>query len=252
MKTAHFVEGLSNVTRFVEATKAVETRGSREASWMLAEGEPGYGKTNTLMWFATPRTPVFVRCKADYSPMWLLRDLAAALGVQAVHRAQALFDAVCAEIMANRCPPIIIDEIDHAARSVRVLETLRDITDTTECVLIAGGMKGSEAAMKRFPQIHSRIAEFVGFGPASLHDVQLVCNELSDVKIAPDLAHLIHAKSLGRLRAIKNMIARVEHAGRKRGGTMTLETWGNKPLVKEDRNRPALVASVAHAEAVNG
>jgi hypothetical protein len=241
MKTGVFVDNLSNVTRFMDATRAVEARGSREASWLLVEGDPGYGKTGTLMWYAAPRTPVFVRAKADWSPMWALRDLAATLGVQPMHRMHLLFEAVCNDLMARGCPPILVDEIDHAARSVRVLETLRDITDVTECTLIAGGMKGAQAMMKRFPQIHSRIAEIVSFAPAAPPDVQTVCDALSEVEIAADMAELICKRTQGRLRLIKNAIARVEAFGKKGRGAVTCERWANRPLLNEDRGRPHLV-----------
>jgi len=236
MKTGIFVEGLSNVTRFMDATRTVERRGAREASWMLAEGEPGYGKTRTLQWYAVPRTPVFLRAKAGWTPHWLLTDLAAVLNVTPARSTEKLFNAVLPELLVRQCA-LVVDEIDHAARDVRVLETLRDLTDAAEIPLIAGGMKGARGLMKRFPQIYSRVADIVTFGPASVSDVGAICATLSEVKIAGDLAAEVQKRTAGRLREVMNAIARIEAFGRKARGEVTLEMWGNRPLVNDDRPR---------------
>ncbi len=114
---------------------------------MLVEGDPGYGKSNLLMRHAIRNRDAriaMVRAKADWTPKWALTDLADALNVQRARSTQALEDAIIADLMEKQSRPgfcVIVDEIDHAARNVRVLETLRDLTDTAECVLIAGGMK---------------------------------------------------------------------------------------------------------------
>ena len=146
MKTGVFVEGLSNVQRFLNATRALDARGAGEACWMLAEGEPGFGKTNTLIWYAAKRTPAFLRAKRDWTPNWMLRDFAAVLKIAPVARTEALFNAVVSELMQHS-HTIIVDEGDHAAASVRVLETLRDITDTAETPLTPG-VRGQEAGSR--------------------------------------------------------------------------------------------------------
>lgn len=231
MKTGHFVEGLSNVQRFLSGQKTVESRGAREAGWHLAQGEPGYGKSRTLQWWSVKKTPVFVRAKADWTPAWALKDIAAALGLQQSHRVNVLFEAICNELMAKGCPPLVIDEIDHAARSVRVLESLRCITDTSECALIAGGMKGVEGVMKRYPQIHSRIAQVTTFGPASAADVSLICEQLCDVEIAPDLAEEIKRVTHGSVRLVMNAIARVERFAKGSRGKVTHADMKGRALI---------------------
>lgn len=231
MKTGHFVEGLSNVQRFLDGQRTVENRGAREASWHLVKGEPGFGKSRTLMWWGAKRSPVVVRAKADWTPAWALKDISACLGLTQTHRVNVMFDAVCAELMAKGCPPIVIDEIDHAARSVRVLETLRDITDTSESILVAGGMKDSEGLMKRYPQIHSRIAKVTNFSAATADDVSLICGQLCDLDLAPDLAEEIRRVTQGRVRLVMNAIARVERFGKGARGQLKLADIKGKPLI---------------------
>jgi hypothetical protein len=234
MKTGHFVEGLSNVQRFLDGQRTVENRGAREASWHLVKGEPGYGKSRTLAWWAAKKTPVFVRAKADWTPTWMLRDICACLGLQQSVRKHAMFEAVCTEIMAKNCLPLVVDEIDHAARNVKVLETLRDITDITESALIAGGMKDAEGLMKRYTQVRSRIAKVTSFGPATAADAQLICEQLCDVELAPDLVAEILRVTQGRVRLLMNAIARSEQFGKGVRGKLALADIKGKPLISSD------------------
>jgi hypothetical protein len=234
MKTGHFVEGLSNVQRFLDGQRTVEARGAREASWHLVKGEPGYGKSRTLLWWGARKTNVVVRAKADWTPAWALKDICACLGLQQSHRVNVMFEAVCNELMAKGCPPLVIDEIDHAARSVRVLETLRDITDVSECVLVAGGMKDAEGLMKRYPQIHSRIAKVTNFGPATAADVGLICEQLCELDLAGDLADEIRRVTAGRVRLVMNAIARVERFGKGARGELKLADVKGRPLLAAD------------------
>lgn len=248
-----FVEGLSNVTRFLEATRRVDTRGSLEASWHLVTGEPGFGKSGTLGWYAVKEKAIFIRAKAGWTPHWLLADLADALDITSSYNTtEKLFFAVMPEIMKRYHDDgtrLIVDEIDHAARNVKVIEQLRDLTDAAMMPLIAAGMGGAERMMKRYPQIYSRIADVTQFGPASVEDVHLVCGELSEVRIAKDLATEIQRRTGGRLRSVKNAIGRVEYTMRKhRGETITLADWGNRPLTNEDRTPALRLVS----EAANG
>lgn len=241
MRQGHFVEGLSNIARFLDGVKTVEQRGAAEASWLLVTGEPGFGKTKTLNWFAAQNPSVHVRAKADWTPNWMLSDFSAALGLKTPRRTEDLFNAVLAEILKLQNHRdgfhVIVDEIDHAARSIRVLETLRDLTDTAEVPLIAGGHKGVSGALKRYPQIYSRIARVVEFSPASFDDVAAMCTTLSDVKVSKDMVAEIQARTQGRLRECMNAIARVEAFGRKSRETVTVESYGKRPLLSDERDR---------------
>lgn len=239
MRLGHFVEGLSNVQRFLDGQKTVESRGAREAGWHLVKGEPGYGKSRTLMWWGAKKTSVVVRAKADWTPRWALQDIAACLGLSQGHRTATMFEAICNDLMAKGCPPLVIDEIDHAARSVRVLETLRDITDVSECILVAGGMKDAEGMMKRYPQIHSRVAKVTSFAPATAADVALICEQLCEVELAPDLAEEVRRVTQGRVRLIMNAIARVERFAKGTRGKVSVADIKGRPLISNDDREAA-------------
>jgi hypothetical protein len=234
MRTGHFVEGLSNAAQLMAAIARAENRAAPEKSWVLVEGDVGYGKSKCTLRTAVMKDAAFVRAKAGWTPRWALADLAGVLSVQPFHRTEDLLRAITIELM-QRPKMIFVDEIDHAARTERVLETLRDVTDQTECILVAIGMKGARGLMKRYPQIFSRVTEIVTFGPASVDDVKLMCAELTEVKIADGLAERIQKATGGRLREVMDCIARVEAFGRKARGTVTVEAFGDRPLLTEDR-----------------
>lgn len=237
MKRGHYVEGLTGSKQLMAAIVSAENRGAPEASWVLAEGDFGYGKSATLLRIAVQKNAVFVRSKGEWRPRWCLTDIADGLSIPRMHRTQDLLSAIITELM-QRPRMLVIDEIKHAARNEGVLETLRDITDTTECVLVAGGVKGVRGLIKRFPETYSRIAEIVTFGPASFDDVKLMCVQLTDVEIADDLVKAMQQETGGRLRLVMNAIARVEAFGKKSRGKVTLDMWGSRPLVLDGERSP--------------
>jgi hypothetical protein len=239
MKNGHFVEGLSNEARFMAALQAVEHRGAPEASWVLVEGDPGYGKTKLLMRHSIRSNAVMVRAKADWTPKWALTDIADVLNVQRQNTTQKQADAVIAELMARQERKgfaLIVDEINHASRNVRVLETLRDLTDVSECILIAGGMKGVHSQLKSHKQILSRIDQFVEFTPATVGDVRKMCDQLiPEAKVAEDMVADIQRRTQGRLRLVMGALARVEAFAKRQRGEVTVETFGPRQLVSDER-----------------
>lgn len=74
MKKA-FVQN-SNYVRFVEAVKAVEQRGAREASILLVTGPAGLGKSETVDRFAMDTNAIYLRAKETWTKRGLLSEMA--------------------------------------------------------------------------------------------------------------------------------------------------------------------------------
>lgn len=239
MRTGFYVEGLSNHTRLLTKLEEVRHRGAPEACWIMAIGKPGFGKSKTLGWLGVRQNALMLRAKAEMSALWLLNELAEQLGISRQRTTQRQFETVCAELMAKQ-PLIIIDEIDHIARKLNCLETLRDLTDTTESVLVAGGTENALQAIKGYQQIHSRVFDVVNFGPATVADIATIANAVIDVQMAADLIAHIQHRTEGRLRLVMNALARVEAFGHKnRLKCVTLEAFGaNRQLTNDERLRP--------------
>lgn len=201
----------SNYERFQAAIRFVEARGALEASWLLVEGSPGYGKTDTVEEWAAKNGAVYIRAKEKYSPSFFLEELADKLKVEGTGTRRERFQRITAKLLGTQLP-IVLDEVQHCLpNNASVLEALRDITDITEtvAVLVAGEDK-VQRRIARFPQLSRRIRETVEFGPATHEDAALICRELAEVEIEDGLVAEIHRQSKGLVSAIVNAIAAVE------------------------------------------
>ncbi len=207
----------SNVQRFLNGISAVEERGAREASMVLVTGDPGYGKTATMWWWAVQNGAVYLRAKANSTPCALLSELVQELKGRPVRNSDELLKQVV--ITLRREPrPVIIDEVEHTFRDLKVLETIRDIVDLVAVPMILVGTDQVQNRVARFAQFSSRIASVVQFKPATVKDVRICCDFKCEVPVADDLVEEIHRQSAGRLREVINAIAVVERHGRARTG----------------------------------
>lgn len=211
MRTTEFVQ-TSGVKAYLAAVSKAQQRGAREASWIAVKGERGLGKTRTLMWWALRQNAVYLRFKADWTARWMLEELARELGLSAdACRKQDLFTRIAMTIKAQQTI-IVLDEIEllKVRGKIKLLETLRDLSDLTETEVVIAGDEAGIGHVMRYDQFSSRVAAPAQFGLATEADIRLMCDKLAEVAIADDLAREILAQSAGYLREAKNAIAEVE------------------------------------------
>lgn len=206
----------SNVQAFLKGIDRANKRGAAEAGIVLVTGEAGYGKSKTVMWWGLSRSAVYVRAKAAWTPHWFLAEMCRELQLQPERKSEDLFPLVMKTLL-QRGAPIIVDEVEHCLHETKVIETIRDLIDVTLVPLVMVGMEGVVHRLNRLPQIVSRVAATVHFGPATVEDVRVLCDQLCEVKVAADLIAEIHAQSGGRVRQVMNAIAAVEAAGKRAG-----------------------------------
>ncbi len=204
----------SNYARFLQAVKAVEARGAREASMLLVTGAAGLGKSETVDRFAVDTNAVYLRAKETWTKRGLLVEMAESLRIQTNatnHEMQArIIGAVGA-----RQTPIIIDEAEFTVKSsASILECVRDISDLTETLVVLVGMETIESRIARYPQISSRIGQVVQFQALTEQDVQLACKQLAEVEIDADLVRELRRQSEGKMRLVMNGIANIERVAK--------------------------------------
>lgn len=232
-----FCREVGNAQMFMDGIQQLKERGAAESSWMLTTAHPGLGKSGTMEWYSVQHDAPLVRCKAGWTVPWALRDIALALHLEPKNSAKAMMDQIIAELMGGE-PILMVDEINHAAKTIKVLETLRDITDMTQTMLIAGGHKGTENTLKAHKQIYSRITSFVEFSHATQDDVKILYEKMCDVPITDCAAAEILRQTGGLHREIMNTIVRIEAIGRrKKGEAVTAETIGGKRLTNDGQVR---------------
>jgi DNA transposition AAA+ family ATPase len=229
----------SNVERFLSGIEECEDRGSREASMLLVVGDPGYGKTTTTQWWTVQKGGVYIRVKKAYTSHWLLGDLARELRLAPGHKSEEIYNQVL-EVLVKRPRPIVLDEVDKATNIADVVETVRDLSDLVEIPVVLVGIDRALAKISRFTQISSRISKVVSFLPASLEDVRLCCDELCEVPVAGDLVEEIHRQAMGRIRQVKNAIAKVEICGKRNSKkTVTKADMAGQELCHDWQLRPS-------------
>lgn len=224
----------SNYVRFLQAVKAVEQRGAREASLMLVTGAAGLGKSETVDRFAVDTAAVYLRAKETWSKRGLLCEMAEALRIQtnvANHEMQSRIIGA----IGPRQTPIIIDEAEFTVKSnAGILECVRDISDLTETLVVLVGMESIESRIARYPQISSRVAQVVHFQPLTEQDVQLACKQLAEVEIAPEMVRELHRQSEGKMRLVMNGIATIERIAKVNSlSKATAEAFKGKELCIE-------------------
>ncbi len=244
-----FVE-TQNVKKFYNALSALHRRGAEEACLIVVDGEPGLGKTTTLNHWASQSNGIFLRAKQQWTPNWMLTELIESLGGMAPHSFQKKFAKALELIKARQTASsidsekfaIVIDEADYISAKKTLLDTVRDLSDTTFVPAVLVGMGHIRENLIRFPQVNSRVSQRVKFKKATLEDVRLMIDQMCEIKVADDLCKFVHRASGGYNREILNAIASIERIGLRlpsepdRGPTIvSMSDMVNKPLIN-DRN----------------
>lgn len=221
MKTA-FVE-TANVRRFHSALTALERRGAQEACLLVVDGLPGLGKTTALHRWAAQSGAVYLRAKKEWTAGWFLNDLLAEFRIAPAHSYQKRF-AQALEAMLQRQSQaslqrrtfaVVIDEADHISRDSHLMESIRDFSDMGDIVFVLVGMGKIRDNLSRFPQIASRIAQYVRFENATLDDVKSFFEARCDVPAADDLIQFTHRITAGFNREVVEAIATIERVGKR-------------------------------------
>lgn len=221
MKNA-FVE-TANVKRFHAALTALERRGAAEACLMVVDGLPGLGKTTALYRWAAQTGAIYVRAKKEWTPSWFLNDLLAQFRVAPAHSYQkryvqaleAMLQQQAAMALQKKTFAVVIDEADHISRSGRIMESIRDFSDMGDIVFVLVGMGKIRDNLTQFPQVASRIAQYVRFDHATRDDVRAFYDTICEVPVADDLVGFTHQVTQGFNREIKEALAAVERMGKR-------------------------------------
>ena len=155
--------------------------------------------------------------------MWFMGDMLNAFRIQAERSFEGRFKQVVAALLDRQHEhelreatfAVVVDEADHVSIKPTILETIRDLSDGAEIPFVLVGMGRIRTNLRRFPQVASRVKEFVAFEPADLDDVRLFLAEKCDFPVADDLAEFIWRVSEGYNREIMDAIAAVERFGQR-------------------------------------
>ncbi len=215
-----FVE-TSNVKTFHKALQVVNRRGAGEASLMVVDGKPGLGKTTTLQHWTAKNQCLYLRAKKQWRASWMMNELLEELRMSPPHRFEDKYKMALGAIgqridratIDQQTFAIVIDEADFISRNVECMETMRDLSDSLEVVIIFVGMGRIRHNLAKFPQVMSRVSQYVEFNVATKADIRALVDGLSEIPVADDLLEFVHKTSKGFNREIKEAIASIERFG---------------------------------------
>lgn len=181
----------SNVNNFVSAMTRLMKREDGIPGMALIYGEPGLGKTRTTLWWCAQNDGVFIRTKKLMTGRWLLEEIVAELGEAPMRRTSDLFRQAVEQLL-ERPRTLFIDEADYLAHDARVIETLRDLHDTTGTPLVLIGMDQADKKLIRFKHLYDRFSEIVRFHPLTESDVRAIAEQMCEVKLSDDAVSYIY------------------------------------------------------------
>jgi DNA transposition AAA+ family ATPase len=184
----------SNVKLLFDAMDRLKDRDEGITGMALVYGEPGLGKTRAALKWAMENKGVFLRTKKLMTGRWLLEELVAELGDTPRHHSSDLFRQVIDQLIRHP-RVIIVDEVDYLTKDGRVIETLRDIYDTTNTPIVFIGMAEADKRLARFKHIYDRFSEVIKFGEFKKSDIKSLADQMCDVQISDDGIDYIYKKS---------------------------------------------------------
>lgn len=179
-----FYEG-KNWTSLVEAIEGVTQQHQGLPALVVVDGRAGLGKSETVMVYASRFDCVYLRALTCWTPRWMLLELAHELGFEGISPVSRLFGD-CQRVLRHRLKPVFVDEADHLP--LRLLETLRDLHDTTGVPVVLVGMDQVRRKLARYPQFYSRIGRVVVFEPLDASEIQRLALEWCGLELESNAA----------------------------------------------------------------
>ncbi|MFH2125796.1 MAG: AAA family ATPase [Pseudomonadota bacterium] len=201
-----------NVRRAIESTTALRNQGEKMPRLGAWHGEAGRGKTETSIFYCGKHTARMVTPKVNSSQLDLLNALYAELKGQKeakFGRGRDAYDA-CLRLMFNSTEPVLIDEADRISGRTVLVETLRDLSDRTDCPIIFVGTDQMMVQLLQREQVASRLSQVVRFKPLSVEEVGMAAAELSGIQLNPAAAEVLHKISRGFFRDLKVALSHIE------------------------------------------
>ncbi|MBF0187908.1 MAG: ATP-binding protein [Magnetococcales bacterium] len=241
-----------NAHRFTLTLDGLLNRGAEEACIMVVDGKPGLGKTRVLERWAIQQEAVYIRAMRMWKPAWMVRDLLDALDPTIKHaRSMEHLMKQCRDAIKKREQlaerdglvfAVVIDEIDHVVKmkpreAADVLESLRDLTDTTKVPFILVGMgEVRDGLAAAYPQIMRR-SRPVRFQTVEIEDVRKLVDAMCEVDVKDDLVAYLHTASRGFVGEIMEGIKAIERQGRRnRGKPMDIPSMRGQELMTDRRS----------------
>ena len=204
-----------NVKNFIGLMNNLIDKSNDVPKMGLIYGDPGLGKTQTAVWWATNNDAVYVRAQNKMTCRWLLEKIVYELGESPSRKMADLIEQ-CITHLRLKPQVIIIDEVDYLINRHRIVETLRDLHDLTGVPMVLIGMQEAKTKLGKYRHLYDRISEIIEFKPFSKDDLDVIIEELSEIKIT-DEAKEIFFEKINRFRQVIKGISLLENLAKTNG-----------------------------------
>ncbi len=204
-----------NVKNFIGLMNNLIDKSNDVPKMGLIYGDPGLGKSRTAVWWATQNDAVYVRAQNKMTCRWLLEKIVYELGESPSRKMADLIEQ-CITHLRLKPQVIIIDEVDYLINRHRIVETLRDLHDLTGVPMVLIGMQEAKTKLGKYRHLYDRISEIIEFKPFSKDDLDVIIEELSEIKIT-DEAKEIFFEKINRFRQVIKGISLLENLAKTNG-----------------------------------
>ena len=204
-----------NVKNFIGLMNNLIDKSNEVPKMGLIYGDPGLGKTQTAVWWATNNDAVYVRAQNKMTCRWLLEKIVYELGESPSTKMADLIEQ-CITHLRLKPQVIIIDEVDYLINRHRIVETLRDLHDLTGVPIVLIGMQEAKTKLGKYRHLYDRISEIIEFKPFSKDDLDIIVEELSEIKITDEAKEIFFEKT-NRFRQVIKGISLLENLAKTNG-----------------------------------
>ena len=206
-----------NVKGFINLMNNLLNIGGNIPKMGLVYGDPGLGKTQTAIWWTTKNDAIYVRAQNKMTSKWLLEKIVLELGETPKRKMSDLFEQ-CINHLRLKPQIIVVDEIDYLVDKAHAIETLRDIHDMAGVPLVLIGMQKAKKKLGNYRHLYDRISEKLEFETFTVEDVDIIVDELSEVKMSQEAKLKLFEKT-NRFRQLIKGISLIENLAQTNGLT---------------------------------
>ena len=210
---------IKNVKRAEELFIYLKNRPKTEMVGLgLMYGPPGLGKSRYARQTAIQNDYIYLRLEATMTAktfaIKLLKMIHYHFGMPEMKirgTTNEIFSRIVDILQNYDDVVIVIDEIDYAFKSKKILGSIRDIVDETLTIVVLVGMADAkEKLLLADSHYFDRCNFFCEFKKLDANDINLLCKEISEVKLKPKLIDYLSKKTQGNIRKLVKSLYSIE------------------------------------------
>ncbi len=203
-----------NVAAFRQALWVLEDTQRGQPGLCVTWGQAGRGKTFCGKEYAVRTSAVYLRVMEDWTPRAMLAALCRELNGSDPFSTERCKKVACEELERQQ-KTVLVDEADRLP--VGLVEHFRDIHDVTGVPIVLIGEEHLFPTLSARRRLWSRVTQTVEFKAITVEDIVLFGLKAADLRLDPEAAARIAARSSGDFRLVWTDVQGLEQMARAAG-----------------------------------